>query len=113
MHRAGAWNGREAQHINHGHLSRVPHICERSRSAMVRSETMQLLRGRNRKELSMRYRIEYADGRCCNFANSRKDLIEWLNLLKDETITDIRKLYKSGVSDSVMDIYKQYIRKGA
>ena len=21
----------------------------------------------------MRYRIEYADGRCCNFANSRKD----------------------------------------
>ena len=23
----------------------------------------------------MRYRIEYADGRCCNFANSRKDLI--------------------------------------
>ena len=22
----------------------------------------------------MRYRIEYADGRCCNFANSRKDL---------------------------------------
>ena len=26
----------------------------------------------------MRYRIEYADGRCCNFANSRKDLLEWL-----------------------------------
>lgn len=80
---------------------------------MVRSETMQLLRGRNRKELSMRYRIEYADGRCCNFANSRNDLIERLNLLKDETITDIRKLYKCGVSDSVMDIYKQYIRKEA
>lgn len=57
----------------------------------------------------MRYRIEYADGKCCNFANSRKDLIGWLNLLKDETITDIRKLYKSGVSDSVMDIYKKYL----
>ena len=26
----------------------------------------------------MRYRIEYADGRCCNFANSRKDLLAWL-----------------------------------
>ena len=26
----------------------------------------------------MRYRIEYADGRCCNFANSRKDLLDWL-----------------------------------
>ena len=59
----------------------------------------------------MRYHIEYADGKCCNFANNRKDLIEWLKLLKDETITDIRKLYKSGVSDSVMDVYKQYISR--
>lgn len=32
----------------------------------------------------MRYWIEYADGRCCNFANSRKDLLDWLKLLKDE-----------------------------
>ena len=32
----------------------------------------------------MRYRIEYAGGKCCNFANNRKDLIEWLKLLKDE-----------------------------
>ena len=46
----------------------------------------------------MRYRIEYADGRCCNFANSRKDLLDWLKLLKDEQIVDIRKIYKSGVS---------------
>jgi len=45
----------------------------------------------------MRYRIEYADGRCCNFANSRKDLLDWLKLLKDEQIVDIRKIYKSGV----------------
>ena len=59
----------------------------------------------------MQYRIEYANGKCCNFANSRKDLIDWLKLLKDETISDIRKLYKSGVSDSVMEQYQQYIRK--
>lgn len=59
----------------------------------------------------MRYRIEYADGKCCNFANSSKDLIEWLNLLKDETITDIRKLYKNGVSDSVLGIYRKYINQ--
>lgn len=58
----------------------------------------------------MRYRIEYADGRCCNYANSSKDLIAWLKLLKDETITDIRKVYKSGVSDSVIEIYEKYIR---
>ena len=30
----------------------------------------------------MKYRIEYASGKCCNFANSRKDLIDWLKLLK-------------------------------
>ena len=53
----------------------------------------------------MQYQIEYAEGRCCSFANSSKDLIEWLKLLKDETITDIRKLYKSGVSDSVIETY--------
>ena len=59
----------------------------------------------------MRYRIEYADGRCCNYANGSKDLIEWLKLLKDETITDIRKLYKSGVSDSVMEKYLSYVKR--
>lgn len=59
----------------------------------------------------MTYRIEYADGRCCNFAHSRKDLLDWLQLLKDETITDIRKLYKNGVSDSVMDKYEKFIRR--
>ena len=57
----------------------------------------------------MRYRIEYANGKCCNFANSRKDLLEWLQLLKDETITDIRKVYKSGATDSVMAKYEQYL----
>lgn len=57
------------------------------------------------------YRIEYAEGKCCNFAHSRKDLLEWLKLLKNETITDIRKIYKSGVSDSVMDKYKNFIHR--
>ena len=59
----------------------------------------------------MRYRIEYADGRCCNFANSRKDLLEWLKLLKDEEITDIRKIYKNGVTDSVLEKYQNYLDK--
>lgn len=57
----------------------------------------------------MEYRIEYAGGKCCNFAHSRKDLIEWLKLLKEETISDIQKLYKSGVSDSVIEKYERYI----
>ena len=45
----------------------------------------------------MRYRIEYADGRCCNFANGRAELLKWLKLLKQEEISDIRKVYKSGI----------------
>ena len=41
----------------------------------------------------MRYRIEYSDG-CCNYASGRKDLLEWLELLADEEITDIHKINK-------------------
>ena len=59
----------------------------------------------------MRYRIEYADGRCCNFANSRKDLLDWLKLLKHEKIADIRKVNKNGVTDSVLDNYRRYLKQ--
>lgn len=59
----------------------------------------------------MVYRIEYENGKCYNFARSREDLIDWLKILKDETISDIRKLYKSGISDSVMDKYERYINR--
>ena len=51
----------------------------------------------------MRYRSEYADGRCCNLANSRKDLLEGLKLLKDEQIVDIRKSYKDRMTHSVLN----------
>ncbi len=61
----------------------------------------------------MRYRIEYADGRCCSFVNSRKDLLEWLKLLKDEEIMDIRKIYKNGVTDSVFEKYRNYVNRNA
>lgn len=59
----------------------------------------------------MEYRIEYANGKCRNYAHSRKDLLEWLSTLKDEVITDIRKIYKSGVEDSVLEKYERYIKK--
>ena len=59
----------------------------------------------------MRYRIEYASGKCCSFANSRTDLIDRLKLLKDEKIVDIRKIYKSGVTDSVLDSYRRYLKQ--
>lgn len=59
----------------------------------------------------MRYRIEYAKG-YCDFALCSGDLIKRLKLLEDGTVTDIRKLYKSGVSDSVMEQYRKHIGKG-
>lgn len=59
----------------------------------------------------MKYRIEYANGRCRNYAHSRKDLLKWLAILKDEVISDIRKIYKSGVEDSVLEKYERFIKK--
>ena len=59
----------------------------------------------------MTYKIEYDNGKSYNFANSREDLISWLKILKDETITDIQKIYKNGISDSVIEKYKKYIKQ--
>ena len=44
--------------------------------------------------IGMLYKITYAEGRCHNYANSQKDLLEWLGLLKDEVITEIKKIAK-------------------
>ena len=63
----------------------------------------------------MRYRIEYADGRCCNFANGRDDLLEWLKLLKQEEISDIRKVYKKRCvgfrPGNIPELYPSSIRR--
>lgn len=58
----------------------------------------------------MKYRIEFADRRCCSIANSRRELIQRLQTLDRGTVEDIRKVYKSGVSDSVKDIYERYTK---
>ena len=58
----------------------------------------------------MKYRIEFSDRGCCKFASSRKDLIEQLALLEDRSISDVRKVYKSGSSDSVLDRYRPFIK---
>ena len=42
----------------------------------------------------MRYRIEYADGRYCNFANGRAELLKWLKLLKkDDNYAEVSRYY--------------------
>ena len=59
----------------------------------------------------MLYKITYADGHCHNYAHSRKDLMEWLAILKDEVITEIKKIYKTVKTEIVTDRYQKYIRR--
>ena len=58
----------------------------------------------------MRYRNEYAGEQHCDFANSRPELLKKLQSLTAEVI-DIRKVYKSGVTDSVLETYQQYLKR--
>ena len=59
--------------------------------------------------LIMMYKIEYDNGKCCNYANSRADLLEWLSILRDEKIDDILKISKSGAITSVIEKYKKFL----
>ncbi len=58
----------------------------------------------------MRYRIEYIGGRCSGLARNRHELVRQIKAAAPGTIEDIRRLYKSGVSDSVMEKYEQYLK---
>lgn len=58
----------------------------------------------------MKYRIERTKGKHCHFANSREELLDYLKHTQAGTVTDIRKVYKSGVTDSVMEMYLPYIK---
>ena len=64
-----------------------------------------------RKEAAMRYRIERLDGQHCLFVNGRKELLAYLKQASAETITDIRKVYQSGVTDSAMEVYLPYMKR--
>ena len=57
----------------------------------------------------MRYRLEYTDGRCCSFANSRDELLLYLKKVNSNEISDIRKVYKNGATDSVIENYRSYM----
>ena len=61
----------------------------------------------------MRYRIERMEGQHCHFVNGRQELLSYLKHAPAGTVTDIRKVYKNGVSDSVMETYLPYIRSGS
>lgn len=56
----------------------------------------------------MRYRVERQAGQHCLIMDSRADLLEYLKHTPPGTITDIRKIYKNGITDSVMETYLPY-----
>lgn len=57
----------------------------------------------------MRYRVERQAGQHCLIMDSRADLLEYLKHTPPPgTITDIRKIYKNGITDSVMETYFPY-----
>lgn len=58
----------------------------------------------------MKYIIYLTNDRVSR-ADGRKELLKQISALKKEDIEDIRKIYKSGVSDSVVDLYRQYMRQ--
>ena len=60
----------------------------------------------------MRYQIIYADGRRCRVVKSRAELLEQLDMPQPD-ISDIRKVYKNGATDGVMDTYRRYIKSPA
>ena len=51
----------------------------------------------------MRYRVERQAGQRCLIMDNRAELLEYLKHTPPETITDIRKIYKNGITDSVME----------
>ena len=55
----------------------------------------------------MRYRIEYSGNRKSTLVDGRVALIKQLKM--EIGVIDIRKVYKNGVSDSVMERYRDYI----
>lgn len=61
----------------------------------------------------MGYRIEFANKKYGNYVHNRKELLEKLAALKDEVISDIRKVYKNGVEDSVLEKYQKYLKENS
>lgn len=59
----------------------------------------------------MRYRIEYTDRHYCDYVTGRNEVILLLKRRMGQNILDIRKVYKSGASDSVLESYAPMIEK--
>ena len=58
----------------------------------------------------MQYRIEYTGNRKCTVVNGRAALLKELKTAVG--VSDIRVVYRSGVSDSIVERYQKYIKGG-
>ena len=56
----------------------------------------------------MKYIIYHSNDKVSR-ADGRKELLKQISQLRKEDIEDIRKMYKSGVTDSVLELYKPYM----
>ena len=57
----------------------------------------------------MKYIIYHSNSKVSR-VDGRKELLKQISYLKKEDIEDIRKLYKSGITDSVFELYKPHMR---
>lgn len=57
----------------------------------------------------MKYRIEFNDGQRAKVVDSRECLMVFLSRQNRRCIEDIRKIYKSGVTDSVLEKYQSLL----
>ena len=57
----------------------------------------------------MKYIIYHSNDKVSR-VDGRKELLKQISQLRKEDIEDIRKVYKSGVTDSVFELYKPYMR---
>lgn len=58
----------------------------------------------------MKYRIDFSNGQYSKVITGAENCRKFLRSMADGTVVeDVRIIYKSGVSDSVMDIYRKYI----
>ena len=62
------------------------------------------------KEVELMKYIIYHSNDKVSRADGRKELLKQISQLRKEDIEDIRKMYKSGVTDSVLELYKSYMR---
>ena len=57
----------------------------------------------------MKYIIYHSNDKVSR-VDGRKELLKKISQVRKEDIEDIRKVYKSGVTDSVFELYKPYMR---